>query len=491
MKKAFTLVELLVITLVISILSTIAFISFQSYWKESRDTKRLSDVSKLLTRVNVEYTKTKDFWELIKNTKQTTLKILWEDNYKVQTFWEANFHNLRENELNFRDPFYKEENYPLAFASGKSHEWAYKFVQAATINEKEDKAVIRWNYYTENDDDAKSLFVIWKDTILEDDWDILPYPLEKAYCENVENSPWAIFYHWKAIEPNQAWQDMDPNAPCYVVCNYRKDNNYDFHQISWDEKTKECNTVWKFRLTYRVWKKWYWNWNLEVEFDFKWDDFEITAAPLLNQTKSFNPLVKIEKNPDPVIDMMGEEAKKHIFPEDLALDRAYLKFPKEWDYIVKIRWDLKMFWNLEKLDENWEMLYKDEFHGKILSVERWDNMKWETMIAMFRYANSLKKIPEKAPNLAYKEKYKIYYLESMYDMFSNASNFNQNISHWNISRVKSFFHMFWAAKHFNQNLSRWYISANKSLPEKCLWIWFLADSWSLDKPKGCKNGWEW
>ena len=43
-------------------------------------------------------------------------------------------------------------------------------------------------------------------------------------------------------------------------------------------------------------------------------------------------------------------------------------------------------------------------------------------------------------------------------MFYNASNFNQDISNWNVSKVEIMEEMFKKATHFNQDISNWDIS---------------------------------
>jgi len=43
-KKAFTLVELIVVITILAVLATIAFVSFQWYWASARDSVRLSDI---------------------------------------------------------------------------------------------------------------------------------------------------------------------------------------------------------------------------------------------------------------------------------------------------------------------------------------------------------------------------------------------------------------------------------------------------------------
>nr|MDD3720259.1 type II secretion system protein [Candidatus Gracilibacteria bacterium] len=51
-KKAFTLVELIVVITILAILGSIAFISLQSYTKNARDGQRLSDINNI--RKNLE-----------------------------------------------------------------------------------------------------------------------------------------------------------------------------------------------------------------------------------------------------------------------------------------------------------------------------------------------------------------------------------------------------------------------------------------------------
>ncbi len=57
MKRAFTLVELIVVITILAILGTIAFISLNNFSASARDTKRLSDVRSLYTKFKLENAK--------------------------------------------------------------------------------------------------------------------------------------------------------------------------------------------------------------------------------------------------------------------------------------------------------------------------------------------------------------------------------------------------------------------------------------------------
>ena len=53
-QKAFTLVELIVTIILLAILSSISFITINKYIKESRDSKRISDINSLITKINLQ-----------------------------------------------------------------------------------------------------------------------------------------------------------------------------------------------------------------------------------------------------------------------------------------------------------------------------------------------------------------------------------------------------------------------------------------------------
>ena len=285
-RKAFTLVELIVVITILAILWTIAFISLSWYSKEARDSKRITDTSSLLSKINIEQTKWTPLSDLITIGEPVTLQILWENNPNVQSFREANFKTLKEDEKNFRDPSNKFQNYPLAYAIWWTWKDAYKFIQIATISEKENKAVIKWNYYrSENPNDAKSLFVIWE-IELEDSADILPYIIWESWTwtciatsidwynlnsknhlnKETSTKAWKVLNNWiQTLEQNFACVD-------WIFKKYWEEKiiNKCDEEYSWDEEIKDCNKFPKLNQAC-IWLPEWTEWNSVSSITQRWD----------------------------------------------------------------------------------------------------------------------------------------------------------------------------------------------------------------------------
>ena len=75
----------------------------------------------------------------------------------------------------------------------------------------------------------------------------------------------------------------------------------------------------------------------------------------------------------------------------------------------------------------------------------------------------------------------------MFKMFSNAENFNGDISNWDVSNVIDMEYMFSDAYNFNQDLSNWEVGNVLN----CSWFSTNANSWALPKPKFTKETTNW
>ena len=288
-KKAFTLVELIVVITILAILWTIAFISLSWYSKEARDSKRITDTSGLLSKINIEEVRWNTLDKLITNTRTATGQILWKTGSTFQTFWKANFKTLKEDEKNFEDPFKKWQHYPVAYTVWGNWKDSYKFIQIATISEKENKNIIKWNYYTLSWKDAPSLFSSGSNIYTENnpplvydlDWPFLEEKNEWS-CKNIIKWNW-IFLEWNPLDLDSDWQDNDKNKACYVECS----KNYVWNWIS-------CLEVWVDPITGFKWQK---NLSNDTTNKKSWAKNESLLAPTWNMEKYDFPTWNIDDYP--------------------------------------------------------------------------------------------------------------------------------------------------------------------------------------------------
>ncbi len=86
-------------------------------------------------------------------------------------------------------------------------------------------------------------------------------------------------------------------------------------------------------------------------------------------------------------------------------------------------------------------------NNKILTIEQWGNIDWESMEASFFGCSNLTSNATDTPDLIL--------VSSMASMFRNASSFNGDISSWEVNSVSDMQHMFDGATAFNQNIGEW------------------------------------
>lgn len=186
-KLWFTLVELIVVITILAILWTIAFISLNWYAKEARDTKRISDLRSLISKITLEHTRWLSMEDIIIETSTKTWQILWQSNQTIHTFWKLNFELLKENELNFKDPSNHNQDYYFAYARWWEWKDSYAYLQWATISEKNNITKIMWNYSPSVEWDVESLFLTWSTTFK--DWWTLIYPIDNIGIINPTPTP--------------------------------------------------------------------------------------------------------------------------------------------------------------------------------------------------------------------------------------------------------------------------------------------------------------
>ncbi|MDF1682370.1 MAG: type II secretion system protein [Patescibacteria group bacterium] len=115
-KKAFTLVELIVVITILAVLGTIAFISLQGYSGEARDSKRLSDVNNLSKAVSTELARGTTLANLFDTPGSGEVKTI-DGNTGTGQQTNANFTALKIDGADFRDDS-SNVDYPAAYAIG-------------------------------------------------------------------------------------------------------------------------------------------------------------------------------------------------------------------------------------------------------------------------------------------------------------------------------------------------------------------------------------
>ncbi len=84
------------------------------------------------------------------------------------------------------------------------------------------------------------------------------------------------------------------------------------------------------------------------------------------------------------------------------------------------------------------------------SSPKWGEIEWTSMAGAFAGCANLVGNARDVPDLSK--------VENMEYMFLGASNFNQNISNWNVKNVNNMLCIFGAMGAFNQDISKWNVS---------------------------------
>ncbi|WP_456459991.1 BspA family leucine-rich repeat surface protein [Reichenbachiella sp.] len=94
--------------------------------------------------------------------------------------------------------------------------------------------------------------------------------------------------------------------------------------------------------------------------------------------------------------------------------------------------------------------FPNSYQSKIESVDQWGDISWTTMEEAFKGCYNLKVLASDAPDLSG--------VTSLESMFEDAFNFNENISHWDVSTIENMLFLFNGASSFNQPLNGWDVS---------------------------------
>lgn len=162
-RKAFTLVELIIVIIILAILWTIAYLSLQWYSSSARDTKRISNLWNISNVLNFNIVKANSIkWFILDQTNTISWHIYWWTdsilwtNYNV---WTLNYEGILIKEDDFLDPNWKK--YILWYSTL----YQSKYQITATIeNEWMKIAKVTWNYNPRLSINTQSDILSWEGT---------------------------------------------------------------------------------------------------------------------------------------------------------------------------------------------------------------------------------------------------------------------------------------------------------------------------------------
>jgi hypothetical protein len=161
-KTALTFVELIVIITILAILWVASFFYIQGYTKDTRDAKRLTDITSLYKKItleNINWIPIQDF-QIFSHTWNVT--IAWNTGAVVY-YGTIDFTKLNESAESFKPPR-DDEIYEYAYSEWIYTEWekkgSYEFLQLRAKSEvKEWEYIVVWNYYKLQSFDNVDLFL--------------------------------------------------------------------------------------------------------------------------------------------------------------------------------------------------------------------------------------------------------------------------------------------------------------------------------------------
>src|SRR5690625_1044980 len=123
-----------------------------------------------------------------------------------------------------------------------------------------------------------------------------------------------------------------------------------------------------------------------------------------------------------------------------------LTFPAAGEYRVEINGDFPRIYFNNTGDKD-----------KILTVDQWGDIRWSSMGGAFYGAKNMQLTTTEAPDLGG--------VSNLSSMFRDTETFDQDLSSWDVSRVRRMQNMFHGAKSFNSPLDNW--TPGKDLADGC------------------------
>ncbi len=207
----------------------------------------------------------------------------------------------------------------------------------------------------------------------------------------------------------------------------------------------------------------------------------IAQAPFITTWKtdysgsSCNSCITIPTHPESTYNYEVDWDNDGVFDTTGITGSVTHDFEEPGTYTIAIRGDFpRIFFNNQGDKE------------KILSVDQWGRIQWESMNSAFYGCENLNGPMADTPNLSkvtdmagmfwgavsfdgHIGDWDVRNVTDMSQLFRGASSFNQDIGDWDVSNVKKMGFMFYEAEEFNQDISDWDVS-NLTIMTRMFWL---------------------
>jgi len=494
MKKAFTLVELIVVITILAILWTIAFISLQWYSRDARDSTRTADISNIKTSLELFSLQT---WKYPTPDNFSTITYSWtaEDVWYQWTLWQQVTTNLKQLDEIPLDPLMNTEYIYSVTNSYKEYEvlslyewsvaynqsphsispkgrevaaifpqtyaawtlnltpkvaWTYNGVFVKTksyiiptpsiITAEPGNILLDWTKIkSQVITNGKNIPNIW--TAKTNTWALNVNFIPYTWSINKSSSTWAMITAMKQIQKAYSWTSLAINDTYSYILNQTTDTQlialWNNTILKWSQPlvvSNNSNTTPPAVNTDFVS-----TWNVWIDTWVSW--FNNLKLPLQNNW-TYNFTVDWWDWTSNIITTWNQPEATH-------------SYSSAWPFDVTITWTIDWF------AFNAWIYYTDNMDDwdKLIDIKQWWPVKisdwWQQFSNVWNLVSfSATDIPD------------LTWITNMTAMFANSNNFNWNISNWNISssptRMDS---MFSFATSFNQPLNLWNISSVWSINE--------------------------
>jgi len=421
-KNWFTLVELIVVITIIAILGTIAFISLWSYTTLARNAIRLDGISKVATVVE---NKTLDGINILAFTdtgqEVSNAEIGWE----TSTIWV----NYQAGEINTSALELKSEDFSDPSNSQLFRMWAttkkrWQFEIVTTVEEwGTDRSKIVWTYEPRISEILSWSWVLWeKQFVLSD-----PSDLNKLYRWDIVS--------WTGVSSDTEVQNISADGLTLTLSNVFTANSNGIQlwsdEVSW-------LVLWVNGATPVT------NGSTDIPYTVVSTAEVVPTGPFVTVWKTDNPGVTASNQ----IDLPLSGTGSYNFTVDwwdgttdtitsYNQAEATHTYPSAGTYTVTIEGELSWFW--------FEFTPWND-PEKLIEIQNWGTMQFVNYRWQLARTWDIQITATDQPDLSN--------LTDMSLMFYQ-SDFNQDISWWDVSNVENMFAVFYDATSFDQDISAW------------------------------------